>query len=406
VTTTRFSRWPALAALMLSASGCVVQPATYEPQAAPPPVSEPVGYVSASVAPPPLPVYEQPACPGDGYLWAPGYWQYAPAGYFWVPGTWVMPPRVGLLWTPGYWGWNAGVYMFHEGYWGPTVGYYGGINYGGGYVGAGYYGGRWVNNQFHYNAAVSNVNVTNVHNVYRETTVVNNVTVINNVTNVSYAGGPGGSTARPSHGELEAARAPHVHPTPVQLQHRDDAGANPEQFVTHNQGHPPIAATPRPSAFTAPQATAAHGAVPRERGDYRAPGQRDDHRPPAPAPQAQSQQARAAGPNEGYRGQGQQDYRPPGQTPQAQPAVQSQSRPPAPHEDYRTSGQPPRSEAQQARPPAHGEEHHPQGQPQQSKPASQAHEAQPQQAHSGGSSPPAKSSPANGEKEHEHESPH
>jgi hypothetical protein len=30
--------------------------------------------VSVTIAPPVLPVYTQPACPGDGYIWTPGYW--------------------------------------------------------------------------------------------------------------------------------------------------------------------------------------------------------------------------------------------------------------------------------------------------------------------------------------------
>ena len=71
--------------------------------------------VSIRVAPPAIPVYEQPPCPTEGYLWTPGYWAYAPAGYYWVPGVWVAPPRVGLLWTPGYWGWGGGVYAWHAG---------------------------------------------------------------------------------------------------------------------------------------------------------------------------------------------------------------------------------------------------------------------------------------------------
>ena len=28
--------------------------------------------VSVTIAPPALPVYEQPLCPGDGYIWTPG----------------------------------------------------------------------------------------------------------------------------------------------------------------------------------------------------------------------------------------------------------------------------------------------------------------------------------------------
>ena len=76
--------------------------------------------LSVTIAPPPLPVYEQPVCPGDGYIWTPGYWAYADDGFFWVPGTWVLIPEPGFLWTPGYWGWGDGAFIFHEGYWGPA----------------------------------------------------------------------------------------------------------------------------------------------------------------------------------------------------------------------------------------------------------------------------------------------
>jgi hypothetical protein len=51
--------------------------------------------VSITIAPPELPVYEQPLCPGDGYIWTPGYWayDYDIGDYYWVPGTWVEAPR-------------------------------------------------------------------------------------------------------------------------------------------------------------------------------------------------------------------------------------------------------------------------------------------------------------------------
>src|SRR5260370_30971026 len=91
-------------------------------------------FVSITIAPPVLPVYVQPAIPGPGYIWTPGYWAYGDDGYYWVPGTWVLPPAVGLLWTPGYWGWNDGVYAWNGGYWGPHIGFYGGVNYGFGYT--------------------------------------------------------------------------------------------------------------------------------------------------------------------------------------------------------------------------------------------------------------------------------
>ena len=97
--------------------------------------------IDSSIPPPPLPVYVQPACPVDGYLWVPGYWAYTNDGYFWVPGVWVFPPQPGYLWTPAYWGYSGGRYGFHHGYWGPHVGFYGGVNYGYGYYGSGFSGG-------------------------------------------------------------------------------------------------------------------------------------------------------------------------------------------------------------------------------------------------------------------------
>jgi WXXGXW repeat (2 copies) len=120
------------------------------------------------IAPPELPVYEQPAIPAYGYIWAPGYWAYGPDGYFWVPGTWVQPPSVGLLFTPGYWGWREGVYVWNAGYWGPHIGFYGGVNYGFGYGGVGYEGGRWNNGVFAYNRTVNNFGSVTITNVYNQ----------------------------------------------------------------------------------------------------------------------------------------------------------------------------------------------------------------------------------------------
>ena len=48
--------------------------------------------VSVNIAPPVLPVYEQPALPAPGYIWTPGYWAWDGSDYYWVPGTWVEPP--------------------------------------------------------------------------------------------------------------------------------------------------------------------------------------------------------------------------------------------------------------------------------------------------------------------------
>ncbi|HLK46567.1 MAG TPA: YXWGXW repeat-containing protein [Bryobacteraceae bacterium] len=197
-----------------------------------------------NIAPPPLPIYDQPLCPGDGYLWTPGYWAYGDDGFFWVPGTWVLIPEPGLLWTPGWWGWDdGGFYLFHEGFWGPHVGFYGGINYGFGYVGFGYEGGYWDHGAFFYNRYVNHVeHVTNVYNK----TVINNITV----TNVSYNGGSGGITARPRPEEEIAMRERHIPPSSVQVQHVQAASTNRQLYENVNHGKPPVAATPRPAEFS------------------------------------------------------------------------------------------------------------------------------------------------------------
>jgi YXWGXW repeat-containing protein len=203
--------------------------------------------VSVTFAPPPLPVYEQPPIPDDGYIWTPGYWDYGPDGYFWVPGTWVAPPEVGLLWTPGYWGWVGGVFVWNAGYWGPQIGFYGGVNYGFGYVGHGYEGGYWRDRHFFYNRAVSNVGTVNIQNVYSRT-IVNNTTV----NSVSYNGGVGGLDARPTQQEEAAARQPHVEPTALQVQHRAAARGNRELLATVNHGTPNIAATSHAGSLSGP----------------------------------------------------------------------------------------------------------------------------------------------------------
>src|SRR2546423_488038 len=147
--------------------------------------------ISVRIGPPPLPIYEQPLCPGAGYIWTPGYWAWSDDdGYYWVPGTWVLAPEVGFLWTPGYWGWNDGAYLWNAGYWGPHIGFYGGINYGFGYFGEGFEGGEWRGGEFFYNRSGTNVNVTNITNVYNKTVIVNNHTP------VPYNGGQGGIGAR------------------------------------------------------------------------------------------------------------------------------------------------------------------------------------------------------------------
>ena len=198
-------------------------------------------FISVGFAPPALPVYTQPICPGDGYLWTPGYWAYGNGGYYWVPGVWVQPPTLGYLWTPPYWGFAGGAYGFHEGYWGPHVGFYGGVNYGFGYGGSGFFGGRWQGNRFAYNTAVMNVNTTVIHNTYVDKTVIVN----NNYSHASF-NGPGGVNAQPRSEELQAERERHAPPPGEQQGHFQAAQANRANFAAANGGHPVMAALQRP----------------------------------------------------------------------------------------------------------------------------------------------------------------
>jgi hypothetical protein len=237
--------------------------------------------ISIRIDPPALPVYEQPLCPAEGYIWTPGYWAYDDGDdYYWVPGTWVLAPETGFFWTPGYWAWVDKSFVFYEGYWGPHVGFYGGIVYGFGYFGAGYEGGRWENGPFSYNPSVNNLNITNIRNVYN-TTVINNTTTVNRV---SYNGGPGGTKARPTAAEEAAVHERHIPPVPVQTQHAQAARANPQQRASANHGKPAVAATPKPGALRDRAAVPAKAAG----APYNPPANRTASRPRAnPSPRAE-----------------------------------------------------------------------------------------------------------------------
>lgn len=246
--------------------------------------------VSITIAPPAIPVYDQPPIPDDGYIWTPGYWAWGDDGYYWVPGTWVEPPEVGYLWTPGYWGWSDGIYVWRPGYWGPHVGYYGGINYGWGYGGSGYDGGHWDHDRFSYNRTVNNFGSTHITNVYNKTVIVNNNT------RVSYNGGNGGTHARPSPAEAAAAHEHHMAITGEQSRHIEAARHDHSLLASVNHGRPAVLATSRPGVLQPAAATTRHdGATPQVQAQHQRP---DAHatpgqHTPGPAPlhhQAQPRQ--------------------------------------------------------------------------------------------------------------------
>jgi hypothetical protein len=187
--------------------------------------------VSIGIAPPELPVYEQPPCPTDGYMWSPGYWAYGPPGYYWVPGVWVAPPEIGFLWTPGYWGYGDGGYFWNGGYWGTSIGFYGGVCYGYGYGGHGFYGGRWQGGRFQYNTAAWHVG-GGIHNTYVDRTV------INNNSNRSSFNGRGGIQDQPNATEQSVAKQNHIQPTSAQQSHQQKASTSKNQLASVNHGNP------------------------------------------------------------------------------------------------------------------------------------------------------------------------
>lgn len=224
--------------------------------------------ITVGFAPPDLPIYEQPICPEEGYIWTPGFWAWDDddGDYYWVPGTWVMAPEPGYLWTPAYWGWGGNGFVFYEGYWAyQVVGFYGGIDYGYGYFGRGYDGGRWEGDRFYYNRTVNNVNITEIHNVYNQP--VNH----REERRVSYNGGRGGINDRPTPQEESAARGRRLPPAAGQREQMQQARSSPQFRANVNHGKPPVAATSRPGAFNGRGATPAreggtvHGA-PRNAG--------------------------------------------------------------------------------------------------------------------------------------------
>ena len=261
-------------------------------------------YTSAQ-APPPMPDYEQPPAPGDGYLWTPGYWAWGRYGYYWVPGAWVQAPYEGALWTPGYWGYRNNSYGFYPGYWGQYVGYYGGIDYGFGYVGYGYQGGYWGGGHFNYNRSFNNMNGSRAQYIY-------NHPVSNSQrgeSRVSYNGGSGGVHVRARPAELAALHEQHTSRMAAQIQNERAASTNRAQFASVNHGRPASLAVARPLAadrnVSVPAALRSTNRAVAQRQQRQVGQQQQQQRQAAPqrqqqhrqaAPQRQAQQQRQAAP--------------------------------------------------------------------------------------------------------------
>jgi hypothetical protein len=290
--------------------------------------------VSVDVAPPPLPYYDQPPIPTEGYIWAPGYWAWDQVAldYYWVPGTWVEPPQPNLLWTPAWWGWSDGRYGFHPGYWGPEVGFYGGIDYGFGYTGEGYYGGRWDHGVFFYNRTVNNFTNVRITNVYNQTVVINN-----NVSRASFNGGNGGIQLRPTPQQEAFARERHVEATPLQRQHAEVASKDRSLFSKQNHGEPAIAATARPGVLQGEGVVRASrtpvAAPAREPGQ---PQEMQGREPPRPGePPRVNETGREPSPRVEERAPAEEPRRVPQEAPRAEPPKAEEHMAPPPRAEER-----------------------------------------------------------------------
>ena len=368
-------------------------------------------FISVNFAPPLLPVYDQPPCPEDGWMWIPGYWAYGEDGYYWVPGTWVPAPYEGALWTPGYWGWGNSLYIWHPGYWGDHVGYYGGVNYGFGYMGIGFLGGMWFGHEFRYNRAYERVDERYVHNIYEDRRDEGRYTVRND-RRVAFSGGPGGIDHRPAPQELMANRDRHVGETSFQQQHQNSAMQDRGSFARNNGGRPANVAVQRPLGGAENNVRGVNGqrqdfGLRQGGGPNQTPNQGSNQqqnsrggfqggsapangngggRPTNAAPQNDNRQGnnplyerndRGVQPQQGQgNGGGRQGYNP-GPQPQQQPQPQPQQRP---QPEYRQAPQAqqqpqpqqrPQPEYRQARPMPESRPAPPQQQPQQQRSAPQ-----------------------------------
>jgi hypothetical protein len=255
-------------------------------------------FLSVAIAPPVLPVYAQPVCPGPDYIWTPGYWGIRCNRLLLGPGNLGISSGAGPTVDAWVLAFANGLYGWHAGYWGPHVGFYGGVNYGFGYFGVGFVGGIWSDGHFRYNTAVMHVDPAAVHNTYVSRSVIRNTTV-----NHASFNGPGGITARPTAGEVRAEHEHHIAPTTVQTNHVRAAGENRNNLVSVNHGRPATMATSRPAAEPANRAAVNHAETSKPQSTAnRAASHPPQTRPPAvvthpgTVSQPEANHARPAGP--------------------------------------------------------------------------------------------------------------
>jgi WXXGXW repeat (2 copies) len=71
--------------------------------------------IDADAAPPPVRDERVPA-PRDGYVWAPGYWEWSGHAYSWVTGHFLFERR-GAHWVPDRWEQVGSHWQHVSGHW-------------------------------------------------------------------------------------------------------------------------------------------------------------------------------------------------------------------------------------------------------------------------------------------------
>lgn len=104
--TTRLPLMLLVTAALSASAGCYSSGAYVEPT-----------YVEVEAAPPPPRVERIPYQPGPGYVWVPGFWNWAGGRYVWHAGYWAVPPQTGHVWVPSGWVRHGRHYRYVPGRW-------------------------------------------------------------------------------------------------------------------------------------------------------------------------------------------------------------------------------------------------------------------------------------------------
>jgi hypothetical protein len=73
--------------------------------------------VVSDTAPPPARVEHEPPH-RDGYVWAPGYWEWNGRFFHWTSGTWI-PERRKYHWAADHWDPIGNQWRYVQGHWEP-----------------------------------------------------------------------------------------------------------------------------------------------------------------------------------------------------------------------------------------------------------------------------------------------